>query len=112
MPVLNSAPRSIPRSRHALGGHVETVHVQGFRGIEKFHHVEPSFADFVARDILLRLAESGRNRFLAKPLILPRADELFDHPAIAIIVNSPCHTPSHRNHVTTVERGHDHINLM
>src|SRR3546814_18543389 len=76
---------------------------QSFRSVEKFHHVEPSFADFVARDILLRLAEPRRNGVLAKPLLLARLDELIDHPAVAVIVNPPCHTPSHQNDVKRSE---------
>lgn len=112
MPAKNRAPGSVPRNRHALRGHVEAVHAQSFRSVEKFHHVEPSFADFVARDILLRLAEPRRNGVLAKPLLLARLDKLIDHPAVAVIVNPPCHTPSHQNDVKTVERGCGYTNLM
>lgn len=99
MPVMNRAPGSIAANRHTFRGDLESVDVQGLRGVEKFHHVEPPFADFIARDILLRLAKPGRNRLLAKSLVLPRADKLINHPAIAIVVNPPCHTPSHRNDV-------------
>ena len=99
MPVTNRAPGSIAANRHAFRGDQESVDVQGLCGVEKFHHVEPTFANFVARDILLRLTKPGRNRLLAKSLVLPRADKLIDHPAITIVVNPPCHTPSHRNDV-------------
>src|SRR3546814_20973126 len=105
MPAKNRAPGSVPRNRHALRGHVEAVHAQSFRSVEKFHHVEPSFAAFVARDILLRLAEPRRNGVLSTPLLLSRLDELIDHPAVAVIVNLPCHPPSHQNYVNPVERG-------
>lgn len=99
LPPVSAAQGSAPRFLHAFGGDLEAIDVQGFRGVEKLHHVEPPFAYFIARDILLRLAEPSRDRFLAKPLVLALADELIDHPAIAIVVNPPCHTPSHRNDV-------------
>src|SRR3546814_20583977 len=85
---------------------------QSFRSVEKFHHVEPSFADFVARDILLRLAEPRRNGVLAKPLLLASLDELIDHPAVAVIVTPPCHTPSHQHDVQTQGRGCGYTNSM
>ena len=112
MPADNRLPGLAPRNGHAFGGYLEAVHAQGFRSVKKFHHVEPPFTDFVSRNILLRLAEPGRNGVLAKPLRLPRLDELIDHPAIAVIVNPPRHTPSHRIDVKTVQRGCRYTNLM
>lgn len=100
------------KDRHALGSNAEAIHTQSLSRIEKFDHIEPPFPDFVARHILLRFAKLGRNDLLAPPSFLARSDELIDHPAIAVIVNAPCHTSSHRNDVKIVNCGCVYTNLM